>query len=257
MDSISAVSNRKPEFLTKDIKPLRRGSLPFKKRRFSIPWSAITAGNEPQLFETSSKKEVLAFTRPPSKTDSASNDTRTSTGARGMAALAMAAAAVQPSLDASKEEAHTAASRTKLAEQSVSSFTDGLTDAAAQLQEFGQSSSLKTTTTKKTALVQVDSYQDGPAPDACHGRTSRNNAYCRRQSGYKGSEYCKLHYQHYILAGKSDADAVAISCEKGEATAESPSGSSSASKDQSEALIHHQDKRYTGSPSEIRCHGMS
>ena len=59
-----------------------------------------------------------------------------------MAALAMAAAAVQPSLDASKEEAHTAASRTKLAEQSVSSFTDGLTDAAAQLQEFGQSSSL-------------------------------------------------------------------------------------------------------------------
>ena len=38
-----------------------------------------------------------------------------------------------------------------------------------------------------------------PLPNGCHGRTSRNNSYCRRYPRYNGSLYCKLHYQQYVL----------------------------------------------------------
>lgn len=38
-----------------------------------------------------------------------------------------------------------------------------------------------------------------PLPNGCHGRTSRNNSYCRRYPRYNGSQYCKLHYQQYVL----------------------------------------------------------
>lgn len=39
-----------------------------------------------------------------------------------------------------------------------------------------------------------------PLPNGCHGRTSRNNSYCRRQPCYNGSKYCKLHYHQYVVA---------------------------------------------------------
>jgi hypothetical protein len=43
-----------------------------------------------------------------------------------------------------------------------------------------------------------------PIPGGCHGRTSRNNSYCRRTPCYNGSKYCKLHYQHYMNDGEKN-----------------------------------------------------
>jgi len=40
-----------------------------------------------------------------------------------------------------------------------------------------------------------------PIPGGCHGRTSRNNSFCRRTPCYNGSKYCKLHYQQYVVNG--------------------------------------------------------
>uniref|UniRef100_A0A7S1YJU5 Uncharacterized protein n=1 Tax=Grammatophora oceanica TaxID=210454 RepID=A0A7S1YJU5_9STRA len=73
-----------------------------------------------------------------------------------------------------------------------------------------------------------------PLPGGCHGRTSRNNSYCRRQPCYNNSNYCKLHYQQYVVAGA-----------RSPATA-SPTESGCASN-------ACQDKRFTGTDGEIRC----
>jgi len=43
-----------------------------------------------------------------------------------------------------------------------------------------------------------------PIPGGCHGRTSRNNSFCRRTPCYNGSKYCKLHYQQYVVQGGAD-----------------------------------------------------
>jgi hypothetical protein len=86
-----------------------------------------------------------------------------------------------------------------------------------------------------------------PLPGGCHGRTSRNNSYCRRHPCYNGSKYCKLHYQHYIVAGlrtpmdeEEVEDTIPLSIEKIQSIS-SPQPSA------------HQDKRYTGSVDGTRC----
>lgn len=45
-----------------------------------------------------------------------------------------------------------------------------------------------------------------PLPGGCHGRTARNNSYCRRQPCYNGSKYCKLHYQMHVVSGMRPID---------------------------------------------------
>eukprot|EP00543_Licmophora_paradoxa_P000755 CAMPEP_0202454066 /NCGR_PEP_ID=MMETSP1360-20130828/11886_1 /ASSEMBLY_ACC=CAM_ASM_000848 /TAXON_ID=515479 /ORGANISM="Licmophora paradoxa, Strain CCMP2313" /LENGTH=393 /DNA_ID=CAMNT_0049073291 /DNA_START=532 /DNA_END=1710 /DNA_ORIENTATION=+ len=77
---------------------------------------------------------------------------------------------------------------------------------------------------------------DAPLPGGCHGRTSRNNSYCRRQPCYNGSKYCKLHYQQYIVAGTRLPAGVVPA----------PSGAP-------HVCSTHQDKRFTGCDGEIRC----
>jgi len=42
-----------------------------------------------------------------------------------------------------------------------------------------------------------------PLTNGCHGRTCRNNSYCRRVPRYNNSMYCKLHYQHYCVGNGS------------------------------------------------------
>jgi hypothetical protein len=76
-----------------------------------------------------------------------------------------------------------------------------------------------------------------PLPNGCHGRTSRNNSYCRRMPCYNGSEYCKLHYQQYVVAGTRNVESEAMS--------HSPGTSNPAST--------YMDKRFTGCHDEIRC----
>ena len=264
-----------PLLLTKDIKPMRRGSLPFKKRRFPIPWSSFSEGTE----EGSALLKSSAFTKTEagrcncplefpliSKIDS-KMDTDGSAG--GMAALAMVAAAAELSVGAPKEEADVSShevpkkhgfscceregrNQDTFTDAPTSSFTDVLAIAAAELQELEEDAISGSTRSSADQPLLT-----GPAPNGCHGRTSRNNAYCRRHPGYKGSKYCKLHYQHYVLAGGSDADAVGkTGVDEGEKTQGSPN-ILNLSKDNPQDLLHHQDKRYTGCPTDIRCKGMS
>jgi hypothetical protein len=42
---------------------------------------------------------------------------------------------------------------------------------------------------------------DRPLPGGCHGRTSRSNTYCQKNSCYNGSNFCKVHYQQQNNAG--------------------------------------------------------
>jgi len=93
-----------------------------------------------------------------------------------------------------------------------------------------------------------------PLPNGCHGRTSRNNSYCRRHPCYNGSKYCKLHYQQYVIAGTrvpSDGTGSDASSDNGSlATVNKPSGVQSGI---SALPQQHQDKRYTGFGDECRC----
>ena len=200
--------------------------------------------------------------------------------AERMTALAMVAAAAESSVGPSKEESLPMPHLRGLSKHGFSSYDDkgqkfhqdlstsapvvsasfiGAVAPAAAVRAGGmvedattEGSTVTTTFTNQPLLVV------GPEPNGCHGKTSRNNAYCRRQPGYKGSKYCKLHYQHYVLAGRGDAEATDKSgVEAVEQTANEKSRSFDSPKVASENLVHHQDKRYTGSPTDIRCKGMS
>ena len=85
-----------------------------------------------------------------------------------------------------------------------------------------------------------------PLPGGCHGRTSRNNSYCRRHPCYNGSKYCKLHYQQYIVAGIR-APTESTSSETSSVVADSGSGRTTPTPSA------HQDKRFTGCGDEVRC----
>ena len=227
-----------PLLLTKDvIKPVRTGSLPFKKR-FSLPFKVESSGLTKT--KTEGGHGLLKFPLNSSKKDPKMN-TDTIISAERMAALAMVAEAAGPSAKhgfSSYGDNDGGHKKSPTDVSAVSSITDVLVIAAAELEEDGWTGS-------KMPVTSQQHHHDGPDPNGCHGKTSRNNAYCRRQPGYKGSKYCKLHYQHYVLAGRGDA---------AEKTTSSPSSLNSSS-DASPTLIQHQDKRYTGSPTDIRCKG--
>lgn len=93
---------------------------------------------------------------------------------------------------------------------------------------------------KQTRLVS-------PLPNGCHGRTTRNNSFCRKQPCYKGSNYCKLHYDQYVtnVDKRSEPD-VPLN--------EIPSTTTLAlQKDLMLPNIMHQDRRFIGSPDQTRC----
>jgi hypothetical protein len=80
-----------------------------------------------------------------------------------------------------------------------------------------------------------------PLPNGCHGRTSRNNSFCRRTPCYNGSTYCKLHYQQYVVAGTRFPHETSA----GSAVSEPSSVTSTPT--------IHQDKRFTGCGGDVRC----
>eukprot|EP00550_Attheya_septentrionalis_P000559 CAMPEP_0198282038 /NCGR_PEP_ID=MMETSP1449-20131203/1905_1 /TAXON_ID=420275 /ORGANISM="Attheya septentrionalis, Strain CCMP2084" /LENGTH=820 /DNA_ID=CAMNT_0043978109 /DNA_START=649 /DNA_END=3111 /DNA_ORIENTATION=+ len=127
-----------------------------------------------------------------------------------------------------------------------------------------------------------------PLPGGCHGRTARNHSYCRRLPCYNDSQYCKLHYQQYVL-GERAADVIRPSNTQtslglpafahldtndaseqivvegsglqngsflGSSPSALPTGCSSSSKPSNSngsQSVQHQDKRYTGAMHEVRC----
>ena len=82
-----------------------------------------------------------------------------------------------------------------------------------------------------------------PLPGGCHGRTSRNNSFCRRQPCYNGSKFCKLHHQQYTIAS--------IHTPTGDSTLSDCPGLSDSSTPAPPSA--RQDKRYTGYDDEVRC----
>jgi len=110
-----------------------------------------------------------------------------------------------------------------------------------------------------------------PKPGGCHGRTSRNNSYCRRTPCYNGSNYCKLHYQQYVVQGGADPNGIGGSAARlnlvksdapkvksdGNIHTKSSNDGTVAIEGGDNAISHHryhQDKRYTGlCAGEIQC----
>lgn len=46
---------------------------------------------------------------------------------------------------------------------------------------------------------EESSSSSAAVPTGCHGRTTRTDTFCQRKPCYKGSNYCKLHYQQYVV----------------------------------------------------------
>ena len=99
-----------------------------------------------------------------------------------------------------------------------------------------------------------------PIPGGCHGRTSRNNSYCRRTPCYKNSKFCKLHYQQYVVQGGADPNCVDI-VKLDRIGKKGISDCNNISNAEVSCTVlnvggqrNHQDKRFTGnSKDEIQC----
>lgn len=84
-----------------------------------------------------------------------------------------------------------------------------------------------------------------PLPGGCHGRTARNNSYCRRHPCYNGSKYCKLHYQMHVVSGMRPQDSPSASSSSG-AIVETSGRDSPLSAVRT-------DKRFQGLDGEVKC----
>jgi len=89
-----------------------------------------------------------------------------------------------------------------------------------------------------------ESQEDAPLPGGCHGRTSRSNNYCRRGPCYRGSQFCKLHYQQHVLSETSKSQHEETCNPVASSVSPPPSEKKQGSV---------QDKRYTGTGDEVRC----
>ena len=98
--------------------------------------------------------------------------------------------------------------------------------------------------TRSASFSDDEDGSTGPRPGRCHGRTGSAQAYCQRLPCYRGSNYCKRHYDHYVTKGGSPP-----LCRN---TSETEDKSSS-SRSVTSTTHQQQDKRFSGSKGEIRC----
>jgi hypothetical protein len=205
----------------------RRGSLPLKKRRFSMEEDTIICSTDDPDTNASSHNSLAVFSEQTMMMSAAGDDEK-------IAALALVAAA-------SSTYAPVANVTTPSVDSSETSLKIEEAPKDALCNNFAFD--LPPTSSKRIHRPPLSS----PLPGGCHGRTSRNNSYCRRHPCYNGSKYCKLHYQHYIVAGlrtpmdeEEVEDAIPLSIEKNQSISTSQPTA-------------HQDKRYTGSVDGTRC----
>jgi len=258
------MSSGKPAFslALEDVKPVRTGSLPFKKRRF--PRLALSELNNNEDNEADGRKSTVV----------ACPDVA-APNAESLAALALVAAAASrkdanaafdAAFDFSPEE------RTEpVAKHGFSSFyqqaptkssanpttlSSALLAAALELQSLHDGIDFDATCTKKANRPPLTS----PLPNGCHGRTARHNSYCRRQP-YNGSHFCKSHYQSLVLSGTATeqelkhGQIVDVQGDMPEDICGSVGGSPDGTRvsGTGHPAVHHQDKRFTGAATEIRC----
>lgn len=118
--------------------------------------------------------------------------------------------------------------------------------------------------TSSSSVSEDDSYDDdndhirspGPLPGHCHGFVAHTQAFCRRLPCHNGSNYCKRHYEQYVLKNADthdDDDDVnltpAPSSTKGRDTEAKVTSSSRSTTSNSQQ----QDKRFSGAKGECRC----
>lgn len=232
-----------------DVKPVRSGSLPFKKRRF------------PRL--------SLSELRSNEADDNNSTLASAATDAESLAALALVAAAATPKdtkavCNTRPEERTEPAAKHGFSvfyqqappksPANTSALSSALLAAASELQSLHDRTDMDaTSTTKKANRPPLTK----PLPNGCHGRTARHNSFCRRQP-YNGSHFCKAHYQSLVLSGAvteqelKDGKIVDVQGDMSEDISGVVGGVSDGVRISGTA-VHHQDKRFTGAPSEIRC----
>ena len=216
---------------------LRQGSLPLKKRKFNdLDDSSLKDGTG---MANTCGSRFLETSKLPSHAISAS-----SSRVEKIAALALVAAiaSTEPgSVSPRSNNEHPSSPR------QTSSPISSPTSAIGELKPEDASPS----THRRIHHRPLAS----PLPNGCHGRTSRNNSFCRRQPCYNGTTYCKLHYQQYVLSS------VQSPCEaEGDATASLDSLATHACVAETRSVESLpivpsllQDKRFTGTGDEIRC----
>ena len=193
------------------------GSLPLKKRR---------------LLHSISQGDVEAEASSPSPSLTTRTLAEDKSSDERMAALALVASAIslQPSLQSSASILPISPTRTN----------HHLSPSMAGCEENAP-------VTPATPKRMSHPLLANPLPDGCHGLTSRNNSYCRRQPCYNGSKYCKLHYQHYVLSG------IRSPLTEEPTTPVSLPSSFSSLEGAPVLPTMHQDKRFAGSEDEVRC----
>jgi hypothetical protein len=243
---LSPRNNVKSLLLEKE-RPVRNGSLPFKKRRF--PRLALTLlndeGNEgPEsclMLPTDAVKKL-------NKPTSAPRDEQ-------LAALALVAAAASgsnmPTAEKEAHKKHVFSLHEDPADLSPLSKTTSMTEVAdlqSECLDHGSDAG------KKIHRQPLTS----PLPNGCHGRTSRHNSFCRRQP-YNGSKFCKSHYLGLIVSGAATEEELMsgkVFHTGGEQPESVREGGSDGTNGVAVPAIQQQDKRYTGTETEIRCKGM-
>lgn len=229
---------------------MRTGSLPFKKRRFPRLALSVIRGETNQACEASAARTA-------SSTDIELN----ATSEEKIAALALVAAATAPSPAViSKKDTRTVAPKThhgfSLYEGPTSAdIPTTIQDTSADNEVVAEKLDSDATAGKKSHRPPLTS----PLPHGCHGRTSRNNSFCRRQP-YNGSKFCKSHYLSLIVSGVATDQELRSGqvVTTGVASGGASDGTVSESLDGANALaivVQNQDKRYTGGDMEIRCKG--
>jgi hypothetical protein len=265
MNTMSVFSNDSGSALmVEEMKPIMRGSLPFKKRRFPhldlLTMSSMghQRDSDCALMMMLSKEHFGH-----GSTSAEQND--------ALSLLAAAAASGSPSeslpLQLSTMREHEDEEPTThgfsfhhASENNDNGLSGVLFAAAAAVDLQSEDSSTSVSSLSASSKAPLLS----PLPNGCHGRTSRNNSYCRRHPCYNASKYCKLHYQHYIVVGAATdqelmngfivegPDSV-MDCDFASAAVDRATKAATSQA----ALVHlHQDKRYTGCDDETRCKGM-
>ena len=240
---ISALNNQGPAINNGD-SVRRRGSLPFKKRRlFCAP---------PPLWE-----QTPQCTNQDQSTGSVTPSPYNSHNDARIAALALVAAAsvcFPLNLSAPTESQVEGSTESNNGTSSLPLFNENQerSNPLHSVEPFGPPPVTPTgfdSDATQKPLSESNSRRvhhpplAAPLPGGCHGRTSRNNSYCRRQPCYNGSNYCKLHYQQLLVSGpRATSTDVNLSEKNVQSESSTPVPPNA-----------RQDKRYTGCDDEVRC----
>ena len=225
---------------SRDCHPTPRGSLPLKKRK--LHHFAVTPEIQPPIVEISTKPRLLPERRDsPLALLAAASGVLTRMPPAGGPPLPLPALSVV----ATAQDRCTPPPFTFLRSwtSSAVAIPDSRVIGPSPVTPLGAETCETPTSQPGTGGSQRQSRVhhpplSAPLSNGCHGRTSRNNSFCRRTPCYKGSTYCKLHYQQYIVAGTRLPLQSAADSEPNSITS---------------TPTTHQDKRFTGCDSEVRC----